>query len=163
MRTKNIFYISNHLWVIELWKVASCGTAKSQICRRNISSSFVLYGSPNANTYYLKNKILQWHPCSLYFPHKSILVTDRPQKLGYCMSLNLMSDQTGFFHGCHCPEYRPWIFRYHVVDESNICSRMILIMRLCCTENNTSIFLTRCIDQPFLISHSVFSSPTSFI
>ena len=35
--------MSNLLWVIELLKVASCGTSKFQIWRRNISSSFVLY------------------------------------------------------------------------------------------------------------------------
>ena len=43
MRRKKHFNMSNHFWVIELWKVASSGTAKSQIWGREFSSSFVLY------------------------------------------------------------------------------------------------------------------------
>ena len=35
-----------HFWVIEVWKVASSGTSKSQFWQKQFSSYFVLYATP---------------------------------------------------------------------------------------------------------------------
>ena len=90
MRRKKHFDIYNHFWVIELWKVASSGTAKSQIWGREFSSSFVLYVSTHNQIFHFWQMLIVY-ASTRQNRHRTSVKCDNSFEVKDCVMLIIVS------------------------------------------------------------------------